>query len=131
MSENKMSRSERSELGQIIRKREKVMKVNVEQRSAEMLAEFEKQIATIYSFDSDAVWKEAAETSKQFVIDANDKIKKRCEELGIPAEFAPGLSFGWYGRGQNAVNERRSNFGAWPRPVLPRWKRKRRRRLNT
>ena len=33
-------------------------------------------------------------------------IEERCKALGIPREFAPGLSVGWHGRGENAVSQR-------------------------
>jgi hypothetical protein len=41
---------------------------------------------------------------------AQIEIAARCKELGIPAEFAPGLSMFWHGRGHNAVAERRTEL---------------------
>lgn len=105
-----MSRAERSELGQLIRKRERVMKSAASERSAQILAEFDRQSAAIYAYDDDAVWKKAAEAAKAAVADAQIVIEMRCKELGIPPEFAPGLSVGWYGRGQNAAADRRSEL---------------------
>lgn len=106
----RMTRSERAELGQLIRKRERVMKSAAVQRAAEMIAELDRQLAAIYSFDDDEVWKQAVSIANDAVKDANVAIAERCKELGIPAEFAPGLSFGWYNRGQNAVASRRSEL---------------------
>ena len=109
MSE-KMTKMERVELGQLIRKRERVMKCQATERAAEMLAEFDRQSAQIYSFDDDEVWKQATEIAQKAVAEANAQIAVRCKELGIPSEFAPKLAFGWMERGQNAVAGRRSEL---------------------
>jgi hypothetical protein len=106
----RMTKSERTELGQLIRKRERVMKAATDERGAVLIAEFEKQSATIYAFDDDAVWKQATELAKKAADEANEQIKVRCKELGIPEEFAPGCAFGWYGRGQNSVAGRRAEL---------------------
>jgi len=106
----RMTKGERTELGQLIRKRERVMKAAASQRSAEMIAELDRQLATIYSFDDDEVWKQAVNIANEAVVAANATIADRCKELGIPAEFAPGLNFGWYGRGNTAVASRRAEL---------------------
>lgn len=106
----KMTASERSGLATLIRKRERVMKQSADQRAAELLAEFDRQSAAIYSFDDDEIWQEAAERAQQVVLEAQQVVQKRCEELGIPPEFAPGLQVHWYGRGQNAVASRRTEL---------------------
>ena len=105
-----MTKSERAELGQLIRKREKVMKAAAEERAAEMLADFEAQCAAIYSFNDDEVWAKAMAEAQAAVQEAQEKIAARCEEMGIPKEFAPGLSMGWHGRGQNAVIQRQAEL---------------------
>jgi hypothetical protein len=102
-----MTKGERAELGQLIRKRERVMKAAARERSIQLIAEFDTQSAQIYSFDDDAVWKQAVEAAKNAAIIAQKEIEQRCAQLGIPKEFAPGVNFGWYGRGQNAVASRR------------------------
>ncbi|AMJ60927.1 hypothetical protein [Bosea sp. PAMC 26642] len=107
---DKMTRQERSDLSALIRKRERVLKAAAAERAAAMRAEFEKQCASIYSFDDDEVWKQAMAEVDKVVADAHAIIAARCAELGIPKEFAPGLSVGWYGRGQNAVKSRRAEL---------------------
>jgi hypothetical protein len=47
---------------------------------------------------------------KQTVQQANELIGARCKELGIPERFQPAISAGWYGRGENASKERRSEL---------------------
>src|SRR5207237_7136855 len=105
---DRMTKGERSELGQLIRKRERVLKSQATERAALMLAEFDAQSARIYSFDDDEVWKKATQEAEEIVAESDRKIKARCKELGIPAEFAPGLDLEWYERGQNAVASRRT-----------------------
>src|SRR6267142_1741494 len=50
-----MTKSERDDLARLIRNREKVMKSAARERSAELLAEFEQQMASIYSYDQDEI----------------------------------------------------------------------------
>lgn len=107
---DKMTKSERTELGQLIRKRERVMKAQATERAAQMLAEFDTQCAQLYSFDDDEVWKQATDEAEKVVAEANATIKARCKKLGIPAEFSPSLGFGWIERGQNAVASRRAEL---------------------
>lgn len=110
MSDNRMSKTERVELTQLIRKRERVMKSQAFEQGAIMLAHFDEQLATIYEFDQDEAWNGATEIAQKAVDESNAQIAKRCRDLGIPPEFAPRLEFGWCGRGQNAVAGRRSEL---------------------
>jgi len=62
-----MSKGERTELCAIVRRREKFEKTAAEQRSAELLADFEAQLAAEYEWDNDTTWKAAAERAKAVV----------------------------------------------------------------
>ena len=66
-----MTKSERHDLAQLIRKREKVMKSQASERSALLLAEFDAQSAKIHSYDDDAVWAEAAKAAEEAVLIAS------------------------------------------------------------
>lgn len=110
VADRTMSKSERVELGQLIRKRERVMKSLASERAAQMLAEFDAQSATLYSFDQDEIWEEATKIAEASVAESNKRIADRCRALGIPEEFAPSLSFGWSARGQNEVASRRAEL---------------------
>lgn len=105
-----MTKGKRTELGQLIRKREKVMKAATDERGAVLLAEFEQQISTIYRYDDDATWKAAFADAERICAEAQEKIAERARERGIPRQFAPGISIGWYGRGENAVRQRRDEL---------------------
>lgn len=110
MSGEKMTKSERVELGQLIRKRERVMKSFAAERAVNMMAEFDKQSAAVYAFDQDEVWEKSVKEAETAVAKANKEIAARCAKLGIPEEFAPHVDFGWAERGQNAVASRRAEL---------------------
>jgi len=105
-----MSKGERTELGQLIRKQERVMKAAASERSAKLMAEFEQQMDETFSFNDDAIWKQAVDAAKEVMAQANRDIAARSTALGIPPEFAPSLSFWWNDKGQNAVKSRREEL---------------------
>lgn len=105
-----MTKGERAELGQLIRKQERVMKAAASERSAKLIAEFEQQMDETFSFNDDAVWKQAFAAASEVMAEANRKIAARSAKLGIPKEFAPSLAFGWVERGQNAAKARRDEL---------------------
>ena len=105
-----MTRTERNDLARLVRQRARLERPGAVQRKAELLADFERQIASIYAYDDDETWKAASEAAQEEVEAANARVAARCQELGIPKEFAPGLDLRWYGRGQNAVASRRAEF---------------------
>ena len=107
---NAMTRRDREDLAKLARLRERVAKTAAARRKAELLADFEQQLATTYAYDSDEVWKAATEAAERAVEAAKKKIDERCAELGIPRPFRPTLGLGWYGRGENAVKERRAEL---------------------
>src|SRR5262245_35972447 len=79
-----MTKGEREDLQRLIRQREKVLKSAAKQRSAELIADFENQMGSEFSFDDDAVWERAAKATKHEVARAQKLIAARCRELGIP-----------------------------------------------
>ena len=106
-----MTKSEREDLQRLVRQREKVLKSAAKQRSAEVLADFENQMGQEYSFDQDAVWHEATKIANAAVAKAQEQIKARCREIGIPDQFAPSISLEWRHRGYgNSVKNRREEL---------------------
>jgi hypothetical protein len=105
-----MTKTERQELGQLIRKRERVMKAQATERSALLLADFDAASAKIYHYDEDPVWQRVQADAERAIGEAQRAIAARCKDLGIPEEFAPGLNMFWHGRGHNAVAERRAEL---------------------
>src|SRR5215472_6592158 len=106
-----ISNAERERLLKVARLREKVAKTVVAERSAVLLADFEQQLATIYSFDQSETWAKAVMAAKEACNAAQSAIAEECSRLGIPRRFAPNISHpSWYGRGENAVRERRAEL---------------------
>ena len=98
-----MTKQERDELIKICRHRERVAESEADARAAEMRADFEKQLATIYSYDDHAIWQQAFSKAEVAVQQAQGIIRSTLNELGIPREFAPSISISWYGRGETRV----------------------------
>jgi hypothetical protein len=105
-----MTKAERSDLVRIIRGREKNSKSEAAERSAELKADVEKKLSARFHFDQKETWKKAMETAEAHVEQANRMIAEDVAKFGLPAEFAPGISVGWYMRGENAVKQRRDEL---------------------
>ena len=102
-----MTKCEREDLQRLIRQREKVLKSAAKQRSAELIADFENQMGQRYSFSQDNVWAEATKIAEAALAKAQEQIRARRREIGVPDRFAPTINVHWYSRGENAVAERR------------------------
>lgn len=105
-----MTRSEIANLERLIRKQERVLKAATDQRAAELKADFEAQISAVYHYDDDATWRQARRLAKEGADAAQEQVAKRCEELGIPREFAPNIDLYWCSRGENVVKDRRNEL---------------------
>lgn len=101
-----MTRRERDDLAKLVRQRARVEKEMAEQRKAELLAEFEMQVATYYPFDNDETWAEVKSIVEVEIATANARVRERNRELGIPDEFAPSIEIGWRPGGQQLCVER-------------------------
>ena len=84
-----MTDKERAEIRRHVHDREKLAKAMAAERSAELLAEFERQISAIYKWSDSDVWAEAMSTAKAAVDGAQHAIARECERLGIPSAFQP------------------------------------------
>lgn len=98
-----MTKTEREELKRLARERARVAKADAHRRSADLLSMFEQELLTIYDYNRDDLWREAVEEASAAVKIAQEKIARRCEDLGIPAAFAPSVSFQWQAQGPVAV----------------------------
>jgi hypothetical protein len=107
---NSMTKAEREDLIRLIKQRERVAKTAAEQRSAAMLAEFERQVSACHSFATNEVWRASVEAVRDATQAAMEKIAAESGKLGIPPEFQPRVSFGWLQRGENAYENRRAEL---------------------
>lgn len=106
----RLSRQETHDLGQIIKERTKVLEAHAEEQAQKCMADFEKKVSTIYSYDADEVWKRATEDAMVEVKKAQEKIEAQCRKLGIPKDLSPQLALSWQGRGQMASANRRAEL---------------------
>jgi hypothetical protein len=102
-----MTKGEVENLQRFIRQREKVLESLAKQRSAELIADFENNLGSEYSFDDDGVWQKAMEMADREVRRARKVVAGRCRELGIPDRFAPSLKLIWCHRGHDNLIEQR------------------------
>ena len=106
-----MTRTERQDLLHICRQRERVARTEAVAVAARRKADFEAQLARVYSFDEDEVWKAATTAAKECTRECADRIAAECDKLGIPRWARPELSVPyWSSRGENAVSRRRTEL---------------------
>jgi hypothetical protein len=84
MTTEPMSRAEREDLRRLCRYQATLATTGAAQRAAELRADFEEQLASIFRFDDDAIWKAATEAADEAVDEADERIAARCKELRIP-----------------------------------------------
>lgn len=105
-----MTKSDRKELASLARKRAKLLKIAVAERKAQLMADFESSLASIYTPNDDEALKQIYDAAEEAVGDAEERLEKRCRELGIPERFAPSISVLWFSRGENALAQRRGEL---------------------
>lgn len=106
----KVTRAEVHDLNMIIKERAKVLEGTVAEYKAKFIADFERQMAAIYRFDDDAVWKQIADEAAKLAQELNDKLQARSEELGIPKAFGPRIQWSWQARGEHLLKERQTEL---------------------
>jgi hypothetical protein len=102
-----VTKAERETLVQICRMRARVAKAEATTIAAQRKADFQAQLAAIYHFDNDAVWKKAHAAARDATWQAQEQIAQRCRDLGIPGSFASEVSMQWWGRERNSSS-------SWP-----------------
>ena len=105
-----ISKTDRDALLRHVRNTERVGLAGIQQVAAERLAQFERQLATEYGWDTDEVWQQAFEDARAVVEEARPRILARFRELGVPEEFAGHLEVAWSRQGRNVVTERRQEL---------------------
>lgn len=98
-----MTKTEREDLRRLARERARVAKADAHRRTADLRAMFEQELLTFYDYNRDEIWAEAVAEARKAGEEAQAKVAKRCEELGIPPAFAPSVSVLWKTQGPAAV----------------------------
>lgn len=109
MDEAMMTRTEREDLGKVVRLRAKVTKASLETLAKDRCADIERQLSAIHQADQ-ADWAVAVAEANKQVHAANAEIARVCDERGMRPAFRPSLSIGWSGRGENASAARRAEL---------------------
>jgi hypothetical protein len=105
-----MTKGERRELATLARKRARLLIAATAERRAEIMADFEAQLASIYTGNDDAEMRRLRMVASAAVQEVEERLAEHCREAGIPERFAPHLRLDWYGRGENALASRRSEL---------------------
>jgi hypothetical protein len=105
-----MTKAEQADLLKLIRARERLHTAHASERKAALIANLEAKLSPIYHYDNDKTWKAAYQQARRVADECKAQIAARCAEMGIPAEFAPGIDLGWYGRNQTACESRRAEL---------------------
>lgn len=109
-----MTKAERQELAKLVRLRAKIAKDEIDQRATRLLADVETQLAASYPANHEA-WAEITERAEKSIIAADAEIAHRCRALRIPENFRPRIALSWYGRGENAMGDRRAELRKTPK----------------
>jgi hypothetical protein len=105
-----MLKSERETLLKLTREREKLAKNQTDVWAVQREAQFECQLAAVYSWDSNATWNALHEKAEATVRELNKEIAKDFRDKGRPLQFAPSCYVHWMGRGMNACKEYRNEL---------------------
>ena len=109
MSEESLTRTERTDLQRLARMRAKFARNGIEAAKAERLHVFERELQARYAVDDDA-WAELTAQGKAQVQALDQELARRCEALGIRPEFRPSINIWWRDAGQNASKERQTEL---------------------
>jgi hypothetical protein len=106
---DRMSRTEVQDLIKVVRMRAKVRREDIDTEAAAVIARIEKQLAARYEKNHPA-WEVLVREAEAKVNEVDAHIAERCKAMGILPQFRPGICLSWYGRGENADQERRAEL---------------------
>ena len=104
-----MSKGQLEEIRALLKQKAKFSVSVIEQRKAEILADIETKLASVYR-DDDRRFVDLTAAANKAVAAADAEIAQRCRDLEIPEAFRPGLELAWRRRGENASKERRKEL---------------------
>ena len=107
--QERMSRSEQQDLMKLVRLRAKVRREDIDRAAATALAKIESQLAAEYKANHPA-WEELTREADAKVKEIDAHIAQRCQAMGIPPQFRPGIGLYWRERGENFFATRRAEL---------------------
>ena len=102
---DQMTKGERADIFKVVRAQERLAKTEVKEQAAALKAEFEQQLDTSYSFNSDEIWEQADKIVEEAVAIAQTMVAERSAEIGIPTQFAPSIHKYWSPGGRQLVEK--------------------------
>lgn len=101
-----MTRTERSDLQVLVKRRAKASCADVDMLAAQRRAEVEASLSKIWSAEDEG-WADYLARAQAEVEALNARIKQECDERGIPKEMQPYSGFYFEERGSNSSPSRR------------------------
>ena len=92
-----MSKDDRNALIRIVKARAKQSEREADSRAKILLSEIEDLMAAEYEA-RDALWDDSVAIAEEAKIKANEQIRARCAEFGVPARHAPQLNLSFQSR---------------------------------
>ena len=106
----KLTSKEAHTIGVIIRDRARVLRTHAEEQAAAYRLEAEDQINQLFDWAQADIWRKAIAAANEVIDGATELIARKCEALGIPTEYAPGLSVDLTNRGQALIDKRKAEL---------------------
>lgn len=104
-----MTKAERTELQRVVRLNGRVLRDQVNALKAGRLAELEAELSAMYP-RHDPRWRTITAEAERLIDELDGQLAELCAAEGLRPEFRPGLSLGWYSRGENADADRRAEL---------------------
>ena len=104
-SQDQMTKGERTDIFKVVRAQERLAKTEVKEQATALKADFEQQLDTSYSFNSDETWSQADKIVEEAVAIAQTMVAERSAEIGIPTQFAPSINKYWSPGGRQLVEK--------------------------
>ena len=102
---------------EILHQRKRVTKAEAADLAVTLKTEFDELLTRKFDFGTTALWAEAEKIATEAAAEAEKTVAERCEKLGVPREFAPGItSVGW--RGPSLVEDRKSELRRVARTLI-------------
>jgi hypothetical protein len=104
-----ITKTERTELGNVVRRNFRVAKAGIDEQKARVLADFEAAMAKQWD-PVELACKELYEDAQTAVERINKRIAEQFAELGLPKEWSPRAAMWWNSRGENTIPGRRAEL---------------------
>jgi hypothetical protein len=110
MAEHRLTKAEQDNLVKLAKLNREGAVAGIKAKTAVAVADYEMHLAAEYKFDQREIWADLTHSAKARVNELDSLLAEDCRRLGIPEQFRPTLNLVWFGRGENAFKERRTEL---------------------